>query len=852
MGYRVDFGTTNPPPAGTSIIYTGQATGTHNPGTLLNGTTYYWSVVKCNDWSCRFGPVLSFTTVAGPTPTPAPFDYSLSNLGNVTVATGSNSVVNTITETLLSGTTQTVTLSVSGVPSGATSSLGGASCPPTCSRNLSVNTGTAAPGTYLITVTGSPLSKTTSFNLTITTGPTPTPTTGPTPTPTPAPPTPTSSTSIPPPATNATCPVGEVFGNPLSLGGAGNTAPVIENVGDQLIIAIQGADNAVYIRERTAGGTFVDPGGWYSIGGIILGRPKLAFDSGTLYLYVPGSDGFIYKNAYVSERNWGGFVYTGISNSNLGSTGPSAVSTPSVGTFRVSGTSPILENCVAAPTPTPAPSTISGNVFVDNGAGGGTANNGVKDGTEASYTASTLTITRTGGSTTTSTGNYSFTNLLSGTYDITLTVPPSYVISPGNSVSVSRTVPPNTTANFGIIVAPTYSISGNVFVDDGVGGGTPKDGIKNGTEGNYTSGTSTIQVRSGGCSGTLIGSSSPANGAYSVDSITAGTYSVCYTTLPSGYQMINPTTGPPPFFSVSVVSSNVPNVNFAIAPVGPWIQSTGADIRFDDGFNYYLPAPGGSCVPVNSYASVIGGGGIPGIIFTGDRNAIFGQGSASFKNWVVGGTSYPEVFTPAKGNVIRTSYNYINAQIKQAGLTPVDITAWCGITNNCVLGAGFPHGLYIANGDLTFSGPGTPKSYTFPTPPTGGNYVILVNGNLTINTQIHVPTTSTVTFIVSGDIIVASTVGNTTGDFTTTTPQIEGFYSTDGSFITGTGSLRLNIAGSIIVNAGLTGGTFQLQRDLVAGNANCPAFSIQERPDFILNAPDLIKYQNTIYQELAP
>ncbi len=511
--------------------------------------------------------------------------------------------------------------------------------------------------------------------------------------------------------------------------------------------------------------------------------------------------------------------------------------------------------------------TISGNVFVDNGAGGGIANNGVKEIGEATYTAG-ITITSTISSLPIGIVSYPtpgqfivsgvYTKLLP--YSITLTViPAGYVISNAGaspntnprSVTVTTADVPN--INFGIV--PTYTISGNVFIDDGVGTACPgptcgaKDGIKNGTEGNYTLSASTVQVRSGSCAGTLIGSSSPGNGAFSISNIPAGTYAVCYTTLPSGYQIINPTTGPPPFFTKSVGPS-VPNVDFAILLYGPWIQSTCTDIRFDSGFHDPVPstatlACGGPNASIPGTTCTT-----PGIIFTGDSNPKYlgqpGYGSASSTNWVVGGGIYPELFIPSKGNVIRTSYNYMNAQIKQAGLTPVDIATYCtGGINSCNLSTSIPHGLYIANGNLNLTG----LSYTFP---ANSNYVILVNGTLTISEQIHVPKTSTAAFIVSGDIIVAPTVGETLS--TSVLPDIEGFYSTDGNFITGGGNLRLNIAGSVIVNAAKTSpaGTFQLQRDLGAGNANCPAFSIQERPDFILNAPDLIKYQNTIYREVAP
>ena len=691
MGYQIRFGTSpifGPP---TSIPYTNLITGTYNPGTLLNNTTYYWQVIKCNDLSCNIGPVWSFTTAAAaptPTPTPTPTPIGAINLG-VTA--------------------------------------------PIC------------PGP-LIRLDWTTTTSETSFNI-------------------------------------------------LKDG-----------------IAIT----------SVAGTTTT----WTS-------GPE-----------TPGQN----HDWRVQGNSTGTF-------SNIKNVTTLACPTPT----------PTPGGPTSTPTPTPTPTfTISGTVYID------TNQNGSQDNGEVNYTASTLTILRTGGSTTTNSGNYSFTNLTPGTYFISLSVPSSYAISPGNPASVSRIVGPNTIANFGIIPAgptstptptppppPTYFISGNVFVDDGAGaaiGGIAKDGIKNGTEANYTGGTTTVEVRSGRCSGVLVGSSSSGTGVYSVSGIPAGSYVVCYIPpLPSGYQIINPTTGPPPFFSVSVGPSSNNIYNFAIAPYGPWIQSTGTDVRLDNGYNYYIP-PSATC---GSYASLNGGGLTNGIIFTGNTNASFGGGQAGqYKNWIVGGSSAQnqELFIPTKGNVIRTSYNYINAQIKQAGPTATDLSTKCTLTS-CNLSnippASFPNGLYSAGGNLTLNANGAPASFTFQ---GGKNYVIIVNGDLTINTQIHVPKGSTATFIVSGNIIVNPTVGNVIGDFTTTTPQIEGFYSTDKDFRTGTGSLRLNIAGSVIVDAAKTSpaGIFQFQRDLSAGNAQCPAFSIQERPDFMLNAPDIIKYQNTIYQEVAP
>lgn len=92
----------------------------------------------------------SFTT-----PACAPvFDFSISNEGNKSVAQGS-SVTNIVTATLLSGTTQPVSFSASGLPTGATASFSPASCSPTCSTVMTINTlGSTPTGSFTVTVQG--------------------------------------------------------------------------------------------------------------------------------------------------------------------------------------------------------------------------------------------------------------------------------------------------------------------------------------------------------------------------------------------------------------------------------------------------------------------------------------------------------------------------------------------------------------------------------------------------------------------------------------------------------------------------------------------------------------------------
>jgi len=82
------------------------------------------------------------------------FYFSLSNSGGISVTPG-GSGSNTITVTLRSGTTQTVTLSASGLPLGATASFIPASGNPTYSSICTITTTSSTPtGSYTVTVTG--------------------------------------------------------------------------------------------------------------------------------------------------------------------------------------------------------------------------------------------------------------------------------------------------------------------------------------------------------------------------------------------------------------------------------------------------------------------------------------------------------------------------------------------------------------------------------------------------------------------------------------------------------------------------------------------------------------------------
>ena len=137
----------------------------------LQHSTSYYVAIRSQDSlgnSSLISNVITFTTQS-PTPTPVAFDFALSHGGSRTVTQG-NKVVNTITATLLSGSTQQVIFSVSGLPSGATASFGQVSCNPNCQSTLTIDTQSSTPlgqVTIVVSATAASVTRTASFTLTV-------------------------------------------------------------------------------------------------------------------------------------------------------------------------------------------------------------------------------------------------------------------------------------------------------------------------------------------------------------------------------------------------------------------------------------------------------------------------------------------------------------------------------------------------------------------------------------------------------------------------------------------------------------------------------------------------------------
>lgn len=345
-------------------------------------------------------------------------------------------------------------------------------------------------------------------------------------------------------------------------------------------------------------------------------------------------------------------------------------------------------------------------------------------------------------------------------------------------------------------------------------------------------------------------------GAYRVTLSLAGLDS-SYSPSGNSYSIIVGTTNSAEPSGTCDVNGNVTGVALGMTNSNVWIQTTGGDVYMGSGIQYAkIPqnACGGSYMSIKNDAAGIAS---PGIIYTGTNSTIdFGAGQASpFQNgtsspwnWVVG--QYP--VSPAAAQTIKTPIRitYANRVAALGGdtskLTVLPNPASYG--NYDLSAAGLTHGSYWVNGDLTIN---NPSLYTF----TGGNFEILVSGNLHIRTKIHVDPGSTVLFAAAKNIYVSGNVGE--ADHTSTTSDLEGFYSAPNFIVSNSVSdtdtslnrcpasdSRLNMQGAVI-------GNFEIYRDLCAGDI-CPTFSIQARPDFTISAPASYLHSSIIQQELSP
>jgi hypothetical protein len=450
----------------------------------------------------------------------------------------------------------------------------------------------------------------------------------------------------------------------------------------------------------------------------------------------------------------------------------------------------------------------------------------------------------------------------------------------------------------GLNLIPTFKVTGEVFID------MDKSGTLNPSIDHPYTTASTIticQIVGNSCNAYETLTSNTTDGTFSTQSVKPlipGQYKATLTVV-SPYKATNPSTViftvgnastgttcqvPSPADCTPDSSGNIENLNFGLTNSFSWLQAIGGDITGNaisdpngGGFMDLIPESAGVVTPNGAYAMVNGTDNTShGLINIGSRDANFGQGQeAAAKEWLVGGFgagSYPYLYNMPLSKQAKTAYANLGYLVKQSNLPNANLNtiANCGAPSiDCKPPTDsllFPSSIYTVDGDLNLNS--TSGTYIFP----DGQYVILVSGNLNINTKIIVPHGSFVLFSVAKDINVSKTIGEavpTVCDLATDVGcDLEGYYSTDHSFNVlskdnaGQGAncgsfdpdLQLNVAGAIVANASTAnGGSFNYNtRDMCNYDTQWPVFTITERPDFILNFPTYLMFPRRTWQEIAP
>lgn len=314
--------------------------------------------------------------------------------------------------------------------------------------------------------------------------------------------------------------------------------------------------------------------------------------------------------------------------------------------------------------------------------------------------------------------------------------------------------------------------------------------------------------------GTTTDVSGP-NGAYSFAAQINSSHTL-NVSLPSGYNCSNGTGCAGNSCAVSGIVSPFGSRNFFLTlNRSAWWQAEGASI-------YAGSTAGGTTISSSIPSSVgassrylvlPGSGGTPALVMraTGNDPSV-GEGGVNENSWSAR-SSY-------KGK--KMDYQYFASQM---GVLKNQVSDWGG------------NGLNQQNSDerdfwymKPSAGPGNISSAWV----VGSNdsYVVFVDGDLEIDSNITVQPGGFLAFVVNGDITVGSLVDSLQGIFIANND-----FVTESNYVSGsTNDIALEVEGTVVA-----WGTTSFGRNLGTGNVTTPAEKFSYRPDFLVNMPAKMK-----------
>ncbi|MEP7166645.1 MAG: hypothetical protein ABI758_01550 [Candidatus Woesebacteria bacterium] len=370
----------------------------------------------------------------------------------------------------------------------------------------------------------------------------------------------------------------------------------------------------------------------------------------------------------------------------------------------------------------------------------------------------------------------------------------------------------------------------------------------------YTKG-GTVVVSKGGYSKSAPISTT--DGSYNVTQVPGGSgYTVDVNPADPSYVVTCPATGQ--YTGVTNPILTPGGLPFFVSPVaGAWFQTTGGDVAaLNPGISNSIidPIPGAyctttGCAPHLCTPAVAGNPATAGSLTVKSGSTVDLDFAAGNQTNNVGATSH--LIRTTTPYVCNENYDHFY-RLYSLGLNPSDDFANQANATlpgvDAPIGAGGKNAFFDSGPNLTIANPWV----------VGANrsVVVFVDGNLNINANITVPTTSFVAFIVNGNINIGANVGTATFS-QKNNGQVQGAYMAQGILTvstTGAAGVDKKFIGEGIF-AACNG--IKLPRDFRNGgngieNNSNPASLFIYRPDFVQHTPALMKTSTINWKEASP